>query len=99
MQCFRVGYRGICHASLVFSAYTRAFRRKIADVVGTVRKRSRELESFGADFEKSSKGSQHNGCAQVMTGNQNGILPVAYYPLHTVEYARDFLASDLLYFL
>ena len=27
MQCFRVGYRGICHASLVFSVYTRAFRR------------------------------------------------------------------------
>ena len=27
MQCFRVRYRGICHASLVFSAYTRAFRR------------------------------------------------------------------------
>ena len=26
MQCFRVGYRGICHASLVFSVYTRAFR-------------------------------------------------------------------------
>ena len=26
-QCFRVGYRGICHASLVFSIYTRAFRR------------------------------------------------------------------------
>ena len=27
MQCFLVGYRGICHASLVFSVYTRAFRR------------------------------------------------------------------------
>ena len=27
MQCFRVGYRGICHASLVFSVYTQAFRR------------------------------------------------------------------------
>ena len=27
MQCFRVGYSGICHASLVFSVYTRAFRR------------------------------------------------------------------------
>ena len=27
LQCFRVGYRGICHASLVFSVYTRAFRR------------------------------------------------------------------------
>ena len=27
MQCFRVGYRGICHASLVFSVYTPAFRR------------------------------------------------------------------------
>ena len=27
MQCFRVGYRGICHASLVFSVYTRSFRR------------------------------------------------------------------------
>ena len=27
MQCFRVGFRGICHASLVFSVYTRAFRR------------------------------------------------------------------------
>ena len=27
MQCFRVGYRGICHASLVFSVYTRTFRR------------------------------------------------------------------------
>ena len=27
MQCFRVRYRGICHASLVFSVYTRAFRR------------------------------------------------------------------------
>ena len=26
MQCFRVGYRGICHASLVFSVHTRAFR-------------------------------------------------------------------------
>ena len=26
-QCFRVGYRGICHASLVFSVYTRDFRR------------------------------------------------------------------------
>ena len=25
MQCLRVGYRGICHASLVFSVYTRAF--------------------------------------------------------------------------
>ena len=25
MQYFRVGYRGICHASLVFSVYTRAF--------------------------------------------------------------------------
>ena len=25
MQCFRVGYRGICHASLVFSVYKRAF--------------------------------------------------------------------------
>ena len=22
MQCIRVGYRGICHASLVFSVYT-----------------------------------------------------------------------------
>ena len=27
MQWFRVEYRGICHASLVFSVYTRAFRR------------------------------------------------------------------------
>ena len=27
MQCFWVGYHGICHASLVFSVYTRAFRR------------------------------------------------------------------------
>ena len=27
MQSFRVGYRGICHASLVFSVYTRTFRR------------------------------------------------------------------------
>ena len=27
MQYFRVGYRGICHASLVFSVYIRAFRR------------------------------------------------------------------------
>ena len=27
MQCFRVGYRGICHASLVFSVHTRALRR------------------------------------------------------------------------
>ena len=27
MQYFRVGYHGICHASLVFSVYTRAFRR------------------------------------------------------------------------
>ena len=27
MQCFRVGYRGICHASLVFSVYTPTFRR------------------------------------------------------------------------
>ena len=27
MQCFLVGYHGICHASLVFSVYTRAFRR------------------------------------------------------------------------
>ena len=27
MHCFRMGYRGICHASLVFSVYTRAFRR------------------------------------------------------------------------
>ena len=27
MQCFRVGYRGICHASLVFSVNTRTFRR------------------------------------------------------------------------
>ena len=27
MQCFQVGYPGICHASLVFSVYTRAFRR------------------------------------------------------------------------
>ena len=26
MQCFRVGYRGICHASLVFSVYTRAHK-------------------------------------------------------------------------
>ena len=25
MQCFLVGYRGICHLSLVFSVYTRAF--------------------------------------------------------------------------
>ena len=24
MQCFRVGYRGICHVSLVFSIYTQA---------------------------------------------------------------------------
>ena len=24
MQCFRVGYRGVCHGSLLFSAYTRA---------------------------------------------------------------------------
>ena len=30
MQCFRMGYRGICYASLVFSVYTRAFRRGIA---------------------------------------------------------------------
>ena len=27
MQCFRVGYCRICHLSLVFSVYTRAFRR------------------------------------------------------------------------
>ena len=27
MQCFRVGYLGICHASLLFSVYTRTFRR------------------------------------------------------------------------
>ena len=27
MQCFRVGYRGICHASLVFSVYIQTFRR------------------------------------------------------------------------
>ena len=29
MQCILVGYRGICHASLVFSVYTRAFRQAI----------------------------------------------------------------------
>ena len=27
MQCFLLGYRGICHALLVFSVYTRIFRR------------------------------------------------------------------------
>ena len=27
LDTLRVGYRGICHASLVFSVYTRAFRR------------------------------------------------------------------------
>ena len=26
MQCFQVGYRGICYMPLVFSAYTGAFR-------------------------------------------------------------------------
>lgn len=26
IQCFLVGYREICHASLVFSAYIQAFR-------------------------------------------------------------------------
>ena len=29
MQWFRVGYRGICHASLVFSVYSRAFRQEL----------------------------------------------------------------------
>ena len=29
MQCFRVGYRGICHESLVFSVYTRAFLSRV----------------------------------------------------------------------
>ena len=45
MQCFRVGYRGICHvASLVFSLYTRAFRkmfgnlRKCSEIIGKLRK-------------------------------------------------------------
>ena len=34
-----------------------------------------------------------------MAGKQSGILPVAYYSLHTAEYAAAFLASDWLYFL
>ena len=33
-----------------------------------------------------------------MTGKLSGILPVAYYPLHTAEYATVILASDWLYF-
>ena len=33
-----------------------------------------------------------------MTGKESGILPVAYYPLHTAEYATVILASDWLYF-
>ena len=44
MQCFRVGYRGICHASLVFSVYTRIFGRKSSEVFGSFRKIS---ENFG----------------------------------------------------
>ena len=41
---------------------------KFANVIGTVRKRSQELTSIGADFEMSLKGHQHSCCAQVMTG-------------------------------
>ena len=33
-----------------------------------------------------------------MTGKYSGIIPVAYYPLHTAEYATVILASDWLYF-
>ena len=33
-----------------------------------------------------------------MTGKESGILPIAYYPLHTAEYATVILASDWLYF-
>ena len=29
MQCFGVGFRGTCHASFVFSVYTRAFFRRV----------------------------------------------------------------------
>ena len=35
---------------------------------------------------------------QGMTGKYSGILPVAYYPLHTAEYATVLLASDWLNF-
>ena len=40
MQCFRVGYRGICHASLVL-------------YVWYTRDGSQELKSFGAGFWRS----------------------------------------------
>ena len=43
-----------------------------------VRNGSKELKSFGADFEKSSKGTRQNCCAQVMTEKKSGMLPVAY---------------------
>ena len=33
-----------------------------------------------------------------MTGKESGILPVAYYPLNTAEYATAIQASDWLYF-
>ena len=69
------------------------------EVIGTVQKRSQELRSIGADFGKSLKVRQHKCCAQVMTGKWSGVLPVAYYPLHTTEYASAFLVSDWLYFL
>ena len=56
--------------------------RKFADVVETVGKRWRQLESFGADFEESSKGTQHNSYAQVMTGKYSRILPVPYHRIY-----------------
>ena len=40
--------------------------RKIADLIGNVRKSSQKLKCIGAGFKNSSKGRQHNCCAQVI---------------------------------
>ena len=71
---------------------------KFPDVIGNIRNGSQELNNFGTGFREVLKWTPVNCWAQVMTGKQSGILPVAYYPLYTAEYATVILASDWLYF-
>ena len=43
-----------------FKVFAMEIIRKIVDMFGTVRKHSQELQSFGVDFEKSSRGPSIN---------------------------------------
>ena len=70
--------------------------QKFLDVIRNV---CNGLQEFRSWYLRSpQKDPSTNCCTQVVTGKLSGVLPIAYYLLHTAAYAMAILASEWLYF-